>query len=284
MSIENLHTEENLPSGTQDPNYWKKHYIIEADAEEIERNIRTTRFVSNDKSYDLIYFERGKAAPNILISQGSGGHAYIFVELAYLIHLRGFNVFIMPKHGGHTIRELVERHRAPLNHLLTNFSDKIGVFAEGLGGYAIFYLALDRGRLKSMVLENAPAILTEKDFHDNMLRGKEGAAERRRQLLPVMRMLVKLFPWIKLRISTYLDFEELVDTKKENRKIEESMVSSFDADPDFDKRYPLSAIMSLVTTPPPRPISALSVPTMFLVPVRDSFQHTLKSCSTGFPQ
>ena len=39
-------------------------------------------------------------------------------------------------------------------------------------------------------------------------------------------------------------------------------------DPDFDRWYPLSAVVSLVSTPPPEPISELKTPTMFLVPVR----------------
>jgi len=39
-------------------------------------------------------------------------------------------------------------------------------------------------------------------------------------------------------------------------------------DPDFDKRYPLSAIMSLLLTPPPRPLSELSTPTMVMVATR----------------
>jgi len=36
-------------------------------------------------------------------------------------------------------------------------------------------------------------------------------------------------------------------------------------DPDFDKWYPLSAIMSLISTPPPNPVAELKTPTMFLL-------------------
>jgi hypothetical protein len=100
-------------------NYWKEHYVIEMDADEIERNIKLTHFVSAGKEFELVYFEKGKDAPNILISQGSGGHAYIFAELAYLMHLRGYNVFIMPKHGGQTINKLVIRHADALAQIQT---------------------------------------------------------------------------------------------------------------------------------------------------------------------
>ncbi len=60
----------------------------------------------------------------------------------------------------------------------------------------------------------------------------------------------------------------MVDTKEENRRIEASRIERFLDDPDFDRRYPLSAIMSLVLTPPPNPLSELKIPTMFLIPIR----------------
>ena len=86
--------------------YWKNHYVVETSTDEIEQNLKLTSFTSEGKNFELIYFsarggEKDKSAPNILISQGSGGHAYVFAELGYLIHLKGYNVFIMPKHGGH---------------------------------------------------------------------------------------------------------------------------------------------------------------------------------------
>ena len=59
-----------------------------------------------------------------------------------------------------------------------------------------------------------------------------------------------------------------MDTKEDSRKIEEPLIKRFLEDPDFDRWYPLSAVMSLVTTPPPKPLSELNIPTMFLVPVR----------------
>ena len=263
--------EAKMGQGMKDRNYWKAHYVIESDAEEIEKNLKSTFFESGGKVFELIYFEKGKDAPNILISQGSAGHSYVFAELGYPMHLRGYNVFIMPKHGGYTISRLVRRHADALEHVSATFNKTIGVFSEGLGCYVAFYLALDGGPLKSIVCLNGPAILTEEKFQRAIFEGGEGAAGRRKRLLPLITLLAKLFPWLRLPISTYLDFKELVDTQEENRKIESPLVKSFDADPDFDRRYPLSAIMSLVSTPPPRPLSALSIPTMFVVPVRGFF-------------
>ncbi len=67
--------------GMRSEGYWKEHYVTETNANEIERKIRRTAFVSDGNTFELIYFEKAKDAPNILVSQGSGGHAYVFAEL-----------------------------------------------------------------------------------------------------------------------------------------------------------------------------------------------------------
>jgi len=248
--------------------YWKQYYVLETDADEIERNVQRTTFPSCGKQFELIYFEEGKNAPTILISQGSGGHAYVFAELGYHIHLRGYNVCIMPKHGGVTIRELMPRHKDALDHIAIYWNDRIGVFAEGLGGYVVFYLALTESPMKSVVFQNAPAILTEETFRAAILQGK-GAAHRRKIILPFGKLLLRIAPHVKLPISSYLDWKELIDTKEGNRARETRLVvEGYLNDPDFDRWYPLSAIISLLLTPAPQGLTALQIPTMFLVALR----------------
>ena len=61
--------------------YWKKYYVVEGDADEIEENIRRTSFVSDGRNSESIFFDKGTDASNILISPGSGGHACVFAEL-----------------------------------------------------------------------------------------------------------------------------------------------------------------------------------------------------------
>ncbi len=249
------------------PTYWKNHYVLEADADVVERNIKTTSFVSDGNNFELIYFEKSNDSPIVLISPGSGGHSYVFAELAYEMHLKGYSVFIMPKHGSATINELVKRHSAALRHISTNFNERIGLFGEGLGGFASFYLALGKGPMKSIVCQNSPAILTEKEFQIAYLKGG-GAAKRRQNLLPLMKFTAKIFPSLKVPISLYLDFRELVDTNEGIHDLETHIVEGYLQDPDFDRKYTLSAIMSLVLTPPPNPLTELKIPTMFLVPTR----------------
>jgi pimeloyl-ACP methyl ester carboxylesterase len=262
--------------------YWRDHYVVETDADVIEKCLRKTTFTSRDQEWELIFFFQDARAPNVLISPGSGGHAYVFAELAYQTHLLGFNVFVMPKHGGSTINELIVRHVDAAKNISAQFNDRIGVFGEGLGGYVTFYLALAHGPVKSIICQNAPAILTEKQFHDVMM-GNTGAAKRRKAFLPILKTLVRIAPNLRLPISLYLDFQELVDSEAANRKVEAPYVAAFRHDPDFDNWYPLKAITSLVTTSPPNPLSGLTIPAMFLVPIRGLFPDYVRDLYRRLP-
>jgi hypothetical protein len=53
------------------------------------------------------------------------------------MHLKGYNVFIMPRHGGYTISELMLRHIDPLKQISCDFNDRIGIYGEGLGGGSV---------------------------------------------------------------------------------------------------------------------------------------------------
>ena len=247
--------------------YWKSHYVLDTDPDVIDRNLRASFFVSDAVRFELLMFEGSKDAPNILVSPGSAGHAHVFAELGYQMHLRGYNVFIMPKHGGATVGELVRRHSDAIEHIARTYSDRVGVFGEGLGGFAVFYLALSRGPVTSAVYQNSPAVLTEPEFLRAVSTGG-GAARRRKLFLPALRILSRIVPWAPVPVSLYLDFADLIDPE-ENQKRETLLVKEgYLKDPDFDRWYPLSSVMSLVSTAPPGPLLALEVPTMFLVPLR----------------
>jgi pimeloyl-ACP methyl ester carboxylesterase len=245
--------------------YWKDHYVVESDPDEIERNLRRRTFVSGDEELELVGFEHGPDRPSVLISQGSGGHAYVFAELGYLMHGYGYNVFLMPKHGGKTIAQLMARHADALARIADRFNDRIGVYAEGLGGFVAFYLALAHGPMKSLAIQNAPAILTEEKFRRALFADAEVGA-RRRLIIPPAKLVAKFLPQLPLPLASYLDFKKLVDTVEPNRNVERRLVNQgYLHDPDFDRWYPLSAILSLVATPPPSPLSALEIPTLFMV-------------------
>ncbi len=57
-------------NSTMKQSYWKQYYVLETDADEIERHLQRTTFRSGGTQFELIYFEEGKNAPTILISQG----------------------------------------------------------------------------------------------------------------------------------------------------------------------------------------------------------------------
>lgn len=242
-----------------------RRYVIETDPSAVQQSATTAAFESAGRPYELIHFAR-RGAPAVLISPGSSGTGQVFAELGYRIWGHGYSVFIMPKHGPYVLSELVQRHDDALRRIAALGHERIGLFAEGLGGYAAFYLALAHGPMHSLVCQNAPAIVTEDAYQRAIYGGREG--QRRRRLVPFARLLAKLSKRITLPVSSYLDFRKMIDPQLPSRAIEERIVAAYQEDPDFDRRYPLSAILSLLDTPPPAPLEALAVPTMFIVPTR----------------
>lgn len=246
--------------------YWKSHYVTTADPAEVARAVKELPVGGGPEGFELVHFPAAKDAPNILISQGSAGHGYVFAELAYYMHLAGYNVFIMPKHGPRTINQLLARHRTAVDYITARFSDNIGVYSEGLGGYVAFYLALAHAPIRSLICENSPAIMTEKAYHNAMLTSGGSwtkASRRLRLMMPLLPRLARIAPWLKIPISSYLPWLDLVDPRED---VERRLVADgYLKDPDFDRWYPLSAVLSLITTPPPGSINQLTTPTMFIV-------------------
>lgn len=256
-------------------NYWKQYPVV-TNPDDIEKIIGKEYFVSEDKNYELLSMKHSQNNFCLLISMGSGGHAYVFAELAYLIYKKDIDVFIMPKHGPHTISELVIRHEDAVKYLQKNYGDNIHIYSEGLGGLSVFYLALKGINIKSYVFENSPAILTEPAFHEAMK--KDGKAGRRRAfLLPFFRILEKVFPKLPIPIRTYLAWHEVIDKDVNNHEKENKLVRTYDNDPDFDRSYPLKAVMSLVNTPPPGLIENLKTPTLFIFAKRGLIPSYLKN-------
>jgi pimeloyl-ACP methyl ester carboxylesterase len=251
------------------PDYWKSHYVTSTDPAEIDLALKHAHLTTDGESLELIYFLNAPDAPNVLISQGSGGHGYVFAELAYRVHQWGFNVFIMPKHGGRTINQLMSRHLEVLQYIRAEFNYRIGLYGEGLGGYVAFYLALAHAPIVSLICQNAPAILTEPVYHQALLNDHgpwARSVRRRRVMLPLLRPLAAVAPRLRVPVSSYLSWKDLIDTRTDSRDLERQLVvNGYLKDPDFDRWYPLSAVVSLGTTTPPAPLEHLTTPTMFIV-------------------
>lgn len=263
-----------------DQNFWKESYVVETDALQIEQAMKEVKFVSSGHEFNMVLFEKDRSAPCILVSPGSAGHSYVFAELGYRMFLNGYNVFIMPKHGGFTVAELAVRHQDALQFIADKFNDRIGVFAEGLGGFVSFYVSLMKTPARSIAFTNSPAILNEEKYLHALQEGK-GAANRRKKLMTPLKAVGKIFPNMKIPIKVYLDFEEMIDP--ENSAIESKLVKKFAEDPDFDKKYPIKAILSLVNTEAPGALSGLKIPTLFLVPERGFFPAYEKNLFNRLP-
>ena len=248
----------------KDPNYWK-NYLYETDAEEIERNLARTTFKSRGLNLSLKYFEKDRNAPNILLISGTGRYSLFGADMMYEMHLRDYNVFGVDfqghgdsegKRGDFTIGELVENCSDAAKYVSANFNDRIGAIGLSLGGFITLYLGLAHGPVKSIFCQN-PGILTEKKF-------QEEVAKDVKRILPLLKLLVRLLPRVKIPTTLYVDLRGLAESEREKENVEKYM-----RDPDIVKWYTLRGAMSQISTPPPNPIEELKIPTMFLVPARD---------------
>lgn len=268
------------------PTFWKSHYVVASDADEIARHITIRTFPSDGHSFDLVCFIHDSGTPSVVISPGSGGHAYVFAELGYQIYERGFNVFIMPKHGGNTVATLMRRHHDALDFVIRTTNARVGVYGEGLGGYVAFYVALAQAPIKGLVCQNSPGILTDRDYL-GAIRHDGGpwvrAAKRRRLMLPVASVLARVLPALRIPIKSYLDWAALVD-ERQGHDVERSLVKEgYLNDTEFDTWYPLSHVMSLVSTAPPQALSNLRIPTMFIVADRGPTPAYIRSLYDRLP-
>ena len=250
----------------KDNKYWK-NYVHDIDADEIEKNIKKTTFKSRGMDLNLTYFEKNKNGPNILCIPGISCYGLFYAELLYNMYLSGYNVFVLDfqghgdsagARGDFTINEILQNVKDAVKYISNNFNNKIGVFGGSFGGFIAFYLALsDEPKISSVVCHN-PAILTEKKFHDEVIK-------KVKFFLPALKMLVKIFPKLKIPTSIYVDDEAFFETEREKKDADK-----FKKDPDAVMRYTLRGVMSQITTAPPGPIDKIKVPTMFLAPERDS--------------
>ena len=156
------------------------------------------------------------------------------------------------------MNQLVDRHVEVLQYIHREFNEAIGLYGEGLGGYLAFNLALADAPIASLICQNAPAILTEPAYH-RALSSDRGpwakSVRRRRAMLPLLRPLALVAPRLQVPISSYLSWKDLIDTSEDSRHVERRLVlDGYLKDPDFDRWYPLSAVLSLINTPPPAPL------------------------------
>ncbi|MEZ4666524.1 MAG: hypothetical protein R3E39_01170 [Anaerolineae bacterium] len=103
-------------------------------------------------------------------------------------------------------------------------------------------------------------------------------------MIPLAKPLVRILPNVKLPISSYLDWKAIIDTNEESHALERQLVvEGYLHDPDFDKWYSLSTIMSLISTPPPNSLAELNTPTMFLLSLKGPTPSYIRSLYNRLP-
>lgn len=244
--------------------YWKK-YLCETDAAQIERDLKQTTLSSRNLNLSLKYFEKSKDAPNILWVVGTGCHSLYLAELGYHMHLGGFNTFGIDfqghgdsegERGDFTLSELVRNCIDATGYISNKYNRRVGAVGVSMGGFVTFYLGLSDCAVKSIACLN-PGIVTEKAFRDEVTGLRKAP--------PLAGVVARVFPKMMIPTERCVDFMGLAGTERERRH-----VMTYLNDPNIVRRYTVRAVMSLISTPLPSPLEKLSVPTMFLAPMRDA--------------
>jgi surfactin synthase thioesterase subunit len=102
-----------------------------------------------------------------------------------------------------------------------------------------------------------PAILTEKKFQDEVTK-------KAKKIIPLVELLGRLFPRLRIPSSLYVDWKAFPETEKEKE-----FFRKFMNDPNLVKWYTLRSALSQIQTPPPNPIEKLKIPVMIVAPTRD---------------
>lgn len=243
--------------------YWKK-YLYETDAKEIENNIKKLHFSSLGETLELTYFEKSKNAPNILFITATGDHPYVYAELGYNLFLKGFNVFVIPTID-HDFRfiKIVDQVNDAAKYISENYNDKVGVIGASMGGLVAMYVALSNGKAKSIVAQD-PGIVTEEAFRSALFQKGISNSTLGERLFPFGNVLARIFPKFWFPTKLYLNFKTLIDSNEEMQRLD-----TYFKDPDIVHWYTISALLSMISTPPLNPLSQLKVPIMFFSPVRD---------------
>ncbi len=252
----------------KDPNYWKNYLPDEIKEKAIalfDKGKQKTTFKSRGLDLTLYYFIVDKKATNIVGVNGTGNYAMIAAGVGYYLVEKGFNVFMFDfqghgdsegQRGDFTIPLLVENCKDVVSFISKNYNKRIGVIGGSLGGFVTFYLGLSNG-VKSIVCQN-PGILSEKRFCNEVIKNRKRTIKI---LIPFIKRFSKIFPKFKINIDTYINPKGFLE-REEDLKI-------YMNDPDIVKEFTLRSIISQISTPPPKPLEKLKIPTMFLVPTKD---------------
>ncbi|MHA1265306.1 MAG: alpha/beta fold hydrolase [Candidatus Helarchaeota archaeon] len=239
------------------------NYCVDYDPQPIQAVISEEYITSGKNQIHLDIY--GKEAPletSVIFIHGTAVYSRFYAEFLYRFYQHQYRIIALdlPGHGlstgkrGHFNMDLfLSTLYDVTSHVIKRYGEKVLVMGSSLGGITAFYTVANDSRIKAGICHNA-AILNE-GAHKKIVK----VSLKYRILKPLVPLLAKLFPTLRISVWSYLDVEKLFQTEEFRQKIDIVM-----NDPLLTDRYTLRAIATQMRAAPARPIEEIETPIMIL--------------------
>lgn len=239
------------------------NYCLEIDPEMVEATIIEEYFTSNRRKIHLdIYGKNEDLKRTIIFIHGTAVYSRFYIDFLYSLYQKRYRIVALdlPGHGlsegrrGHFDMKLLTSTIFDLTtHVIENYGEQIVVMGSSLGGITALYCVANDNRIQAGVCHNA-AILNE-GAHKKIVKVSWGY----RILKPLVPLLAKLLPTLRISVWTYLKAEELFQDEILRAKMDIVMNDRLVSD-----KYTLKALATQMRAPPPRPLEEIETPVMLI--------------------
>jgi alpha-beta hydrolase superfamily lysophospholipase len=237
--------------------YWF-HYVLNEDPIEIKKSIREEYISSKNLNIHLDIYENENTTNKIFV-HGNSVYSRFYAEVCFKLFKKGFRI-IAPDMVGHGLSEgkrgyfTIERWCETIydvtTHVINTYGENIVYIGSSLGGITgLYYAAYDDNRFKGIVCHNA-ALLNEKP-QKAVIKEKW-----KRMLVPLVPIISKIFPKLRISVWIYLDFRKYVRN--------EELVKNTLKDQLLVDKYTLSTLRDFISAPFKKPIEEIKTPILIL--------------------
>ena len=207
---------------------------------------------------DIFSTDASKRA--IVFVPGTSLYALAYAEYMHKMRLLGFNVVGFDprghgrsggRRGSYTLDTLLEDAAAVVGYAMDRFGDGVAISGSSQGGIVAFYEAAADERLAAAVCHNIGVMDDAAVYSISRWPQVSRIAGR---FMP----LAGLIPELRLPVSVYLDLTA------EPTRFGMNALEFVREDPLVVLAVALKALVSLTSTPPPRPVEEITVPVMVL--------------------
>lgn len=199
---------------------------------------------------------------NLIFVHGTSVYSRFYADFLYLLYQEGIRIISidLPGHGrsgglrGHFTMELFTQTLFEVtSYVKAQYTGNVGVMGSSLGGITALYCAANDPRLKAVICHNAAI------FNENAHKRIVKINGLMKLVYPLVPLLAKIFPKLKISVWTYLDPTNLVHTPSGKEIMQELM-----KDPNLTAYYTLTALSTQMCAPLVKRIEQIAVPIMIL--------------------